>query len=82
MIENVTGEPMAVRFREARSADVSVNVLEISRAVAELNWQPTTDMVAGLKQMFEQSVLEDLDLLRRLGYGRAEMAAVERMMGK
>ncbi len=32
--------------------------------------------------LFEQSVLEDWDLLRRLGYGRAEMAAVEQMIGK
>jgi hypothetical protein len=32
--------------------------------------------------LFEQSVLEDLDLLRRLGYGRADMAAVEQMMSK
>ncbi len=32
--------------------------------------------------LFEQSVLEDWDLLRRLGYGRAEMAAGEQMIGK
>jgi tetratricopeptide (TPR) repeat protein len=32
--------------------------------------------------LFELSVLEDLELLRRLGYHRAEMAAVEQMMGK
>jgi len=32
--------------------------------------------------LFEQSVLEDWDLLKRLGYGRAEMAAGEQMIGK
>jgi hypothetical protein len=32
--------------------------------------------------LFEVSVLEDLDLLRRLGHHGAEVAAVEHMMGK
>lgn len=32
--------------------------------------------------LFELPVLEDLDLLRRLGYHRAGTAAVEQMMGK
>ena len=55
MIESITGERVQVRFREARSADVPVNVLEISRAIAELNWRPTTDLAAGMKQMFDHS---------------------------
>jgi UDP-glucose 4-epimerase len=56
MIENITREPMTVHFRAARSADVPANVLNISRALAELNWQPKTDIVTGLKEMFQNSV--------------------------
>lgn len=74
MIENITGEPMTVRFREARSADVPMNVLEIGRAAAELKWHPTTDIMTGLKQMFEHSV--HLTSQSRLHVAAAKKTAV------
>jgi UDP-glucose 4-epimerase len=53
MIESITGEPIKVHFREARSADVPVNVLDISRAASELNWHPTTDLATGLGRVIK-----------------------------
>jgi UDP-glucose 4-epimerase len=51
MIENIIGEAVEVRFREARTVDVPVNVLDISRAKAELNWCPKTDLETGMRRM-------------------------------
>jgi UDP-glucose 4-epimerase len=51
MIENIIGEAVEVRFREDRTVDVPVNVLDISRAKAELNWCPKTDLETGMRRM-------------------------------
>lgn len=56
MIENILGEPVDVRFREARTVDVPVNVLDVSRATSELNWRPTTDLETGMRRMFEHAM--------------------------
>ena len=56
IIERLNGAPVTVGFRKSRPVDVPVNVLDISRARAELGWRPTTQIRAGIRQMFEQSV--------------------------
>jgi UDP-glucose 4-epimerase len=47
-IEQLLGRPIRVRHTGARSFDVANNVLEISRARAELGWEPTTSFAEGL----------------------------------
>jgi UDP-glucose 4-epimerase len=56
-IEKITGRPMKVRFRAGRAVDVPVNILDVSRAAAELNWRPTTDLETGLRQMLPNACL-------------------------
>lgn len=51
MIENIIGEAVEVRFQPARTVDVPVNVLDIGRAKAELNWSPKTDLETGMRRM-------------------------------
>ena len=57
MIENIIGEPADVRFLEARSVDVPINVLDVNRARSELNWRPTTDLETGMRRMLEHAML-------------------------
>ena len=55
IIKRLTDEPVAVEFRKSRPVDVPVNVLDISRAGAELNWRPTTEISVGIRRMLDQS---------------------------
>ncbi|HLP97944.1 MAG TPA: NAD-dependent epimerase/dehydratase family protein [Sideroxyarcus sp.] len=48
-IEQVTGKQAQVSYTAARKFDVPVSVLDISRAKAELGWQPGTDLNEGLR---------------------------------
>jgi UDP-glucose 4-epimerase len=48
MVEEVSGHPLALRFERQRRIDVARNVLDISRAFAEMRWQPETTIEAGL----------------------------------
>jgi UDP-glucose 4-epimerase len=48
MVEEVSGRRLNLRFERQRKIDVARNVLDISRAYAELNWQPQTAIEAGL----------------------------------
>ncbi|MFO1487503.1 MAG: NAD-dependent epimerase/dehydratase family protein [Verrucomicrobiota bacterium] len=55
IIQRHKGETIPVNFRKSRPVDVPVNVLDISRAHAELKWRPTTEIAAGIQRMLEQS---------------------------
>jgi UDP-glucose 4-epimerase len=57
MFENLTEHRVEVRFREARGVDVSVNILDAGRAMAELNWSPTTDLETGMRRMLAHAML-------------------------
>ena len=48
-IESVLGHDIAVERTEARSLDVPVSVLDISRAVEILDWQPTISLADGIR---------------------------------
>lgn len=58
IIKRLTDKPVAVEFRKSRPVDVPVNVLDIHRANSELNWHPTTEIADGMRQMFEQCILQ------------------------
>ena len=47
-IERVVGHPVERRYAPGRSFDVPANVLDISRARAELGWRPVTSFEEGL----------------------------------
>jgi UDP-glucose 4-epimerase len=47
-IKNVVDMPVQVNYTPARSVDVPVNVLDISRATRYLEWHPQTDLATGL----------------------------------
>jgi UDP-glucose 4-epimerase len=55
MLEKVIGKQVNIHFRETRSVDVPVNVLDVSRAASELNWHPTTDLETGMRRMVKLS---------------------------
>lgn len=57
-IESIIGQRIDVNFREVRSVDVPVNVLDISRAISELGWRPTTDLEAGIRRMLQRGYAE------------------------
>jgi len=52
-IQSATGQSPTVVHLPGRSADVPINVLDIRRIQARLGWQPTIDLDAGLKQMWD-----------------------------
>jgi UDP-glucose 4-epimerase len=54
-IESITGQRIDVKFQEARSVDVPVNVLDISRAISELGWRPQTDIETGIRLMLQHA---------------------------
>ncbi len=45
------GRPLDVRYSEARTFDVPINVLDTSLALRELDWHPRIDLAAGLSRM-------------------------------
>lgn len=51
-LENVVGQPIARRYLVGRQFDVSMNVLDISRAAAELSWRPRTLFLDGLEKTY------------------------------
>ena len=54
-IESITGRSVDVHFRGARSVDVPINILDISRAKSELTWCPKRVLEMGIRQMLEHS---------------------------
>jgi UDP-glucose 4-epimerase len=49
MVQAITGEPIALEFTERRPVDVSVNILNVTRAAQTLGWKPQTDLSEGLR---------------------------------
>jgi UDP-glucose 4-epimerase len=52
-IENVTNRKCEVRFTPPRPFDVPTNVLDISRAQAQLGWRPEVPLETGLQNLVE-----------------------------
>lgn len=50
-IESVTGKQATVRFEASRPFDITDSVLDIGNARKELNWEPKTPFIDGLKKM-------------------------------
>lgn len=48
-IRDMIATEVDVRYGDARPFDVPVNVLDITRAKLELNWEPTVDLTSGIK---------------------------------
>lgn len=53
IIEAAVGRPLDLRFSAARSSDVPLNILDISRIRSEFGWEPTTDLVSGIQKMVD-----------------------------
>lgn len=53
LVAEVTGESPAVEYLPARALDVTENVLDVSRARAELGWEPGTDLVEGMARTWD-----------------------------
>lgn len=54
IIEGQLGHSLEIHFSPARSTDVPLNVLDISRIKSEFHWNPSIDIHAGIHQMIEQ----------------------------
>lgn len=52
IIEAVLGRRLDVSFRAARTVDLPTNVLDISRAKAELGWSPVVDLATGIDRLY------------------------------
>lgn len=53
LVAAVVGEEPAVEYLPARTLDVSENVLDVSRAREELEWESRTDLVEGLTRTWD-----------------------------
>ncbi|MEL6234070.1 MAG: NAD-dependent epimerase/dehydratase family protein [Pseudomonadota bacterium] len=53
MVEEVSGQPLKLRFEPNRRIDVAKNVLDISLAFQELGWRPRVSLEDGLGQTAE-----------------------------
>jgi UDP-glucose 4-epimerase len=51
VIETVTGRALRAKYTEARTFDVPINVLDISRARSHLPWEPTMSLFEGITRM-------------------------------
>lgn len=51
VIEKVTGQALRVKYADARSFDVPINVLDISSARDYLQWEPTVSLFEGITRM-------------------------------
>jgi UDP-glucose 4-epimerase len=51
ILEKHLGRTLELRFLQARTMDVPLNVLDISRARHELHWHPQVDLHAGIAMM-------------------------------
>jgi UDP-glucose 4-epimerase len=60
LIGNILNMDVAVEYEEARSCDIPVNVLDISRAKTYLDWAPHTSLEQGILMTWKwlQSILE------------------------
>ncbi|MBI4320996.1 MAG: NAD-dependent epimerase/dehydratase family protein [Chloroflexi bacterium] len=68
-VADVTGRGTQVRWTEARSLDVPVNVLDINRARQVLGWSPTTDLVDGVRRTW--TWINSIDWQRKKSDGTA-----------
>lgn len=53
IIEQVIRHPLIKNYMPGRVFDIPINVLDISRAKAHLNWQPTVGLLKGISRTFE-----------------------------
>ena len=53
ILEDITRQPLQPKYLPGRPFDVSVNVLDISRAKQHLNWQPEIGLQEGISRTFE-----------------------------
>ncbi len=52
IIESITGRQIQVKYTDARSFDVPINVLDITRAGNDLKWTPTVSLQEGIARMY------------------------------
>lgn len=52
IMESITGQQIRVKYSDARSFDVPINVLDITRARKDLDWAPTVSLQEGVTRMY------------------------------
>lgn len=52
-IEAVMGRPLLLSYRQTRSFDVRVNILDSRRLREEIDWRPKTELYEGIMKMYE-----------------------------
>ena len=60
IIEQVSGQKQQVNYKPGRSFDVPVNVLDITKIKQELNWKPAVTLVDGIRNTYQNQLLEIL----------------------
>jgi len=53
LIRELFGRDIPYRYLSARAGDVPVNILDTSRALIELGWQPVTPLPAGMARLMD-----------------------------
>jgi UDP-glucose 4-epimerase len=56
LMQKMTGNRVQVRYCEKRNVDVPANVLNIHRAISELNWCPRNDLASGMRRMIKDAM--------------------------
>ena len=52
LIESIIGRQIQVKYTDARSFDVPINVLDITRARNDMKWTPTVSLQEGITRMY------------------------------
>lgn len=53
IIESIIGKNLRVQYKSGRKQDVPINVLDISKAINELKWQPKVSLKLGINMMLQ-----------------------------
>ncbi|MGB7539846.1 MAG: NAD-dependent epimerase/dehydratase family protein [Anaerolineales bacterium] len=59
IIEKVIQQPLRVKYLQGRAFDIPVNVLDISRAIKYLQWQPSVDLFEGISRVYEWTLRQE-----------------------
>jgi UDP-glucose 4-epimerase len=52
-VREITGRDLEIRYKDSRSVDVAVSVLDPSKARDELGWVARTDLRTGIRATWE-----------------------------
>ncbi len=62
LLERLAGHPLEVRYSDWRPGDQRIYVSDISRARAQLGWEPQVPLEEGLRRMLQSNIGESLSV--------------------